>query len=64
MTDTELLTAYRNAKGLTESLERLLLSKGLLKCRQCGIAHPMGTPHMAKPQGTIATLLSRVEVSG
>jgi len=64
MTDTELLTAYRHAKALASSLERLLRSNGTIKCPQCGIAHPMGEPHMARPRGTIGIMLNRVEVSG
>lgn len=64
MTDPELLTAYRHAKALASSLERLLRAKGVIKCPQCGIGHPMGDPHMARPQGTIGILLNRVEVSG
>lgn len=64
MTDSELLTAYRHAKALAGSLERLLRARGVIKCPQCGIAHPLGEPHMARPEGRFSVLLNRVEVSG
>ena len=64
MNDPELLTAYRHAKALSESLERLLRGRGVIRCPQCQIAHPIGEPHMARPQGRFSVLLNRVEVSG
>lgn len=64
MNDNELLTAYRHAKALAAALEHLLRGKGLITCSQCGIAHPIEEPHMARPHGTIGILLNRVEVSG
>ena len=64
MNDSDLLTAYRHAKALAVSLERLLRDRGTIKCPQCGVAHKMGDPHMARPQGRFSVLLNGVEVSG
>lgn len=64
MTDAELLTAYRHAKALAGSLERLLRERGTIKCTQCGLPHKIDEPHRAKPINAVTILSARVEVSG
>ena len=49
MTNNDLLTVYRHAKALVQSLEKELQNQGLIKCQACHEKHSYGQPHLANP---------------
>ena len=52
----ELLNAFRHAKGLFLSVEKMARSSGVVRCPVCREFHPVSTSHVGTP-ATVKSLI-------